>query len=160
RIGFAVGWMCFANAVFSFAAVASAAAAYFGRLVPAASGLFALKAVALLVIALFAWINYRGAKPGALAIDTFTIGKFAVLVILVSTLLPGASFAHADWSLPKGMSGIGAATFMALFAAQGFEVVPVPAGETRSPERAIPIAVTASLLAASALYLLVQATLV
>jgi amino acid transporter len=146
--------------VFSFAAVASAAAAYFGRLVPAASGLFALKAVALLVIALFAWINYRGAKPGAVAIDLFTIGKFAVLVILVSTLLPGTSFAHADWSLPRGMSGVGAATFMALFAAQGFEVAPVAAGETRSPERAVPIAVTASLLAASALYLLVQATLV
>ena len=109
---------------------------------------------------MFAFINYRGAKPGALAVVLFTIGKFAVLAVLVSALLPGATFAHVDLRLPKGVSGIGAATFMALFAAQGFEVAPVPAGETRSPERAVPIAVTSSLLAASVLYVLVQGALV
>ena len=35
RVGFGVGWMCFANSVFSYAAVACAAAAYAARLVPA-----------------------------------------------------------------------------------------------------------------------------
>jgi APA family basic amino acid/polyamine antiporter len=160
RIGFAVGWMCFANAVFSFAAVASAAAAYSGRLVPALSGAVTLKCIGVGVIALFAALNYRGAKPGAVAVDLFTIGKFAVLIILVSVLLPGASFTGLDTTLPKGVSGIGSATFIALFAAQGFEVAPVAAGETHAPKRYVPIAIVLSLLAASVLYLFVQTALV
>jgi APA family basic amino acid/polyamine antiporter len=112
------------------------------------------------VIAVFAWLNYRGAKPGALAVDTFTIAKFAVLVVLVSVLLPGASFHGLDTTLPKGAAGIGSATFVALFAAQGFEVAPVAAGETRAPQRFVPIAVVLSLLTASLLYLFVQSALV
>jgi APA family basic amino acid/polyamine antiporter len=119
-----------------------------------------LKAVAVAIVIVFAALNYAGARPGALAVDLFTLGKFTVLIILVSALLPGASFASADASLPKGLAGVGSATFIALFAAQGFEVAPVPAGETRAPQRAIPIAVVGSLLAASLVYLLVQSALV
>ena len=52
------------------------------------------------------------------------------------------------------------ATFIALFAAQGFEVVPVPAGETRAPERDVPFAVLSSLAVASVLYIIVQTALV
>lgn len=160
RIGFAVGWMCFANAVFSFAAVSAAAAAYFGRLVPAAAGPISVKAVALAVIAIFAALNYRGAKPGAVAIDLFTVGKFAVLIVLLAALLPDLEPSRLQGPVPNGLSGIGSAAFMALFAAQGFEVVPVTAGETRSPKRHMPIAVMTSLLAASVLYVIVQTALV
>jgi amino acid transporter len=158
--GFAVGWMCFANSVFSFAAVSAAAAAYFGKLFPTFAGPVALKGFALLVIVGFAALNYRGARPGALAIDLFTIAKFAVLIILVGALLPDVDPGRLQGPLPGGAAGIGSATFIALFAAQGFEVVPVPAGETRSPQRFLPIAVVSSLLAASLLYLFVQSSLV
>jgi amino acid transporter len=160
KVGFVVGWMCFANAVFSFAAVASAAAAYSGRIVPAFADGATPKLVAVGIIAIFAALNYVGARPGALAVDLFTLGKFTVLIVLVSALLPEASFGSADANLPKGLAGVGSATFIALFAAQGFEVAPVPAGETRSPQRAIPVAVVGSLLAASLVYLLVQTALV
>jgi amino acid transporter len=80
KIGFAVGWMCFANAVFSFAAVASAAAANFGRLAPAFDDPWSARLVTLFVIAIFGALNYRGAKPGALAVDAFTLAKFSVLI--------------------------------------------------------------------------------
>jgi APA family basic amino acid/polyamine antiporter len=160
RIGFAVGWMCFANALFSFAAVASAAAAYASRIVPALSDPLALKLLAVLVIAAFTGLNYRGARPGALAINLFTLTKFAVLLLLVGALWPHASLAQFEPELPRGLAGVGAATFAAIFAAQGFEVVPVPAGETKAPERAVPRAVVGSLLAASAVYVLVQSMLV
>lgn len=159
-VGFAVGWMCFANALFSFAAVAAGAAAHVGHLVAAFAGLWPQRALAVVVIAIFAALNYRGAKPGALAVDGFTLAKFAVLIILVGALVPQASFAHVDTALPLGLAGVGKASFIALFAAQGFEVVPVPAGETRKPQRDIPIGVVASMLAASLLYVAVQAVMV
>lgn len=161
RVGFGVGWMCFTNSVFSFAAVAAAAAAYAARLLPALADPLLQKVVSVLVIVAFAALNYRGAKPGAVAVDTFTAGKFLVLLILVSVLLWRLDLAHfASGPMPLEAGSLGTATFIALFAAQGFEVVPVPAGETRAPERDVPFAVLSSLLMASLLYLLVQFALV
>ena len=82
--------------------------------------------------------------------------------VLVASLVPEMRWpaAQAESALPSGMAGVGTATFIALFAAQGFEVVPVPAGETRHPQRDVPIGVVASLPSASLLYLLVQGVLV
>jgi amino acid transporter len=159
-VGFGVGWMCFVNSVFSFAAVAAGAAAYAGGLVPALSGVGTGKVISAVVIALFAALNYRGAKPGAVAVDLFTAGKFLVLLLLVSTLLPQVSASHFAGASTQSLAGLGQATFIALFAAQGFEVVPVPAGETKAPKKDIPFAVLSSLGAASLLYIIVQVALV
>jgi amino acid transporter len=170
RVGFAVGWMCFINSVFSFAAVAAAAGAYAARLLPVLGDPGVQKLVSVGIIASFAALNYRGAKPGALAVDVFTLGKFLVLGVLISALLPRLSLSHwtaptqaqplFDGSLSVGLGHLGTATFIALFAAQGFEVVPVPAGETRAPRRDVPFAVISSLIVASLLYLTVQFVLV
>jgi amino acid transporter len=163
KAGFIVVWMCFVNAIFSFAAVAAAAAAYAERLFPGVALDSWQRPIGVGVIALFAALNYVGAKPGAVAVDAFTIAKFAVLFVLVAALVPGVSPAHlavAPPCLPHGFAGIGAATFMAVFAAQGFEVAPVPAGETRNPQRDLPVAIVLSLLAASLLYVVVQLVLV
>ncbi len=167
QIGFAVGWMCFANSLFSFSAVASAAAAYLGRLAPALADPFTLKLSALAMIALFGALNYWGAQPGALAIDAFTIAKFSVLFVMIVALLPRSwlAFSHATSAAAPSapfpaVAGIGAATFMAVFAAQGFEVVPVPAGETKSAQVNVPRAIIGSLIASSILYVVVQTALV
>lgn len=160
EVGFAVGWMCFANAVFSFAAVASAAAAYAARLVPALGGATTEKAVACLLVGGFTTLNYVGAKPAARTVNLFTLAKFSVLCLIVGTLVPRLDFGVFE-SLPApSISGLGHATFIALFAAQGFEVVPVPAGETRAPERVVPFAILSAMFVASALYVVVQTTLV
>lgn len=160
RVGFAVGWMCFANSVFSFAAVSAAAAAYAARLLPALGQPGIGKLVSVAVIVLFAALNYRGARPGAVAVDVFTAGKFLVLLVLIAALIPRVDGAHLAGPLSTDLGHLGTATFIALFAAQGFEVVPVPAGETRAPKRDVPFAVVSSLLVASLLYVVVQSVLV
>ncbi|MEY4545793.1 MAG: hypothetical protein RL685_1988 [Pseudomonadota bacterium] len=160
RVGFGVGWMCFANSVFSFAAVACGAAAYAARLVPALGPWPLQKLVAVIVVAVFAALNYRGARPGALAVDGFTAGKFLVLLLLIAVLVPRVSAEHFQDVQAPELGALGKATFIALFAAQGFEVVPVPAGEARMPQRDVPFAVLSSLAGASVLYIIVQTVLV
>ncbi len=160
RAGFGVGWMCFANSVFSFAAVACGAAAYTASLVPALAPWGLQKLVAVLVVTAFAALNYRGARPGALAVDGFTAGKFLVLLVLISVLVPRVSAEHFQDLQAPALGDLGKATFIALFAAQGFEVVPVPAGEARMPKRDVPFAVLSSLAGASLLYIVVQTVLV
>lgn len=160
QVGFAVGWMCFANAIFSFAAVVSAAAAYAGRLFPPLSGATTEKFVACTLVGVFTTLNYVGSKPAATTVNVFTFAKFGVLGLITATLLPHfdtGAFANVeagDWSK------VSRATFIALFAAQGFEVVPVPAGETRNPQKVIPFAIFSAMGVASVLYLVVQTALV
>lgn len=158
--GFAVGWMCFANAVFSFAAVVSAAAAYAARLVPALEGQTTQKLVACSLVGLFTTLNYAGAKPAARTVNGFTAAKFAVLVLIIGALLPQVELSAFEIGQSPSWSGLSHATFIALFAAQGFEVVPVPAGETRAPERVVPFAIISSMFVASTLYVVVQTALV
>lgn len=157
---FVVGFMAFATGVLSFAAVSRAAAASLVRLVPGATSPGLLMGAAAAGIVLFSGLNYLGARPGALTVNSFTIAKFAILALVLSVLgfavVPEVSVSE---SLPP-LRGTSAAVFMAVFAVQGFEVVGVPAGESQRPERDVPIGVLGSLLAATALYMLVQFVLV
>lgn len=162
RVGFLVGWMCFSNAVFSFSAVAAAAAAYAERVLPPSAAQLGTKAVAALVIILFGVLNYFGAKPGAWAVRAFTFGKFAVLFLLVGVLLPEVTLTSSSAMSTSMVSGGGflSALFMAMFALQGFEVVPVPAGEAKAPREKAPMAVLTTLFTAALLYVVVQFVLV
>lgn len=160
-VGFGVGWMSFANSAFSFAAVASAAAAYAGRLVPLGDG-WGARFFAVVAILAFGALNYWGAKPGAWAIRLFTFGKFAVLLLLVSVLFPELDPARSSLQGAPNPSpgGLASAVFIALFALQGFEVVGVPAGEAASPEKKVPIAVLGTLITTGLFYVVIQSVLV
>ena len=64
---------------------------------------------------------------------------------------------HAAPAPATGESpGLFAAAFAGLFACTGFEYVPVPAGETVNPQRAIGLAMVVSVIGATLLYVLVQ----
>ncbi len=163
--GYAVGWMCFVNAIFSFAAVASAAAAYASRLFPSTVGEVGRPLLAMSTIFAFGALNYIGAKPGAWAIKVFTLGKLAVLLLLMLVLLPEMNWSpisetRTDQAHVGGIRGMSAAAFMALFALQGFETVPVPAGEARAPTVQVPMTIMTTLATTGLLYLVVQTILV
>jgi amino acid transporter len=82
--GFVVGWLCYANTIFSFAAVASVASAYLGRFVPAVTGVAIGRVVGAGLIAAFGALNYLGTKPSARVTDLFTVSKLGVLFLLVA----------------------------------------------------------------------------
>src|SRR5262249_59717153 len=101
-----------------------------GPLLPALVAALGPRVIAASAIVLFAAINYVGAKPGAIAVDAFTLAKFAVLVVLACALAPSASAANWHAGLPHGWSGVGSATFLAVFAAQGVAGAPAPPRRT------------------------------
>jgi len=74
--------------------------------------------------------------------------------------VPAVEGARYDLSLPRGITGIGEAVFVALFALQGFEVAPVPAGEARGAQRSVPFAVLPTLGFASLGYVVVRTSVV
>jgi amino acid transporter len=158
--GYLVGWMCFVNSVFAFAAVARVAASYLVRMFGLGFGEAGMRSIGVGVIVVFCALNALGAKPGARVAVGFTLGKLASLLILLVIAIPAVVPARLFTPPAHGWTGTGHAVFLALFAAQGFEVAPVPAGETRDAQRIMPFAILASLIGASLLYVVVQAVMV
>ncbi len=157
---FIVGWMAWITMVLSWGAVAHGVVGYLGALVTIDDPILVHVVVAAMIVVPGA-LNYFGVKPGAYATNTFTLAK---LVPLGAFVVLG--IAYVDWGevrampvVPEGGSVVapfGAALFAALFAVQGFEVAPVPAGETKNPRRNVPIAVIGSLVGCSIFYVLIQ----
>lgn len=158
---FIVGWMAWITMVVSWAAVAHGVVGYLGALITVDDPLLARLVVAAMIV-VPGVLNYFGVKPGAYATNAFTVAKLVPLGLFLVIGL-----AYVDWgsvrAAPVVESGegswfapFGAAMFAALFAVQGFEVAPVPAGETKNPRRNVPIAVVGSLVGCSVFYVLIQ----
>ncbi len=173
--GFLVGWSAWVTMVLSFAAVANAVPGYLASLAPSLDGP-KMPAVTIATIALgLGIVNLLGVKPGALTTNVFTAAKVVPLAVFVALglfavsgdnlgLVPRPAVVPAQLggaasaaAAPMPLAGaLGAALFAALFPCQGFEVAPVPAGETKEPTRNVPIAVIGALLASVAFYVLIQ----
>jgi basic amino acid/polyamine antiporter, APA family len=144
----------------SWAAVSSGLAVYAAPFWPRLGAPLAAKAVAAASIVVLAAINLRGAKPGARVSTTLTAAKLLPLFAIALAGLPlllRTSFAPLTPFAPHGWAALPRACFLAYFAFQGFEVVPVPAGEAREPGRDAPFAVLTALALSAGLYALVQA---
>ncbi len=153
-----VGWTSLVSTTLGFSAVSHAfaehAAVWAGTREPLAQH----AVVALLVIGL-STVNAIGARPGARTSAVVSVVKVAALLLFCGLGLPhvgAASFAALPSPDVAESSGILAAASAGLFATTGFEYVPVPAGEARSPQRDVGIAVVGSVLGATAIYAMVQ----
>ncbi|MFH1131991.1 MAG: amino acid permease [Pseudomonadota bacterium] len=154
--GFIVGWSCWAAAILSWAAVTNALIPYttylFGTGVPGFVG----PSVGIFITLVLGAVNYLGIKPGAYTTDILTVVKLIPLVVLV-----GVGFFSFDTNIWRAvgdmdLSTLPKAAFMAFFAFQGFEVVPVPAGDSTNPRRNAPLAVLISVAGATILYVAIQ----
>ncbi|MCB9557707.1 MAG: amino acid permease [Deltaproteobacteria bacterium] len=153
--GFVVGWSCWAAAVLSWAAVTRALLPYLGQLIGNSLDASAIW-IALGTTAALGLLNVFGIKPGAYLTDLLTVAKLAPLLLLGAVGLPALRRRRLVPLAPHGWHGLPNATFLAFFAFQGFEVVGVPASESRNPKRAVPIATIGAVSFATLLYVVVQ----
>jgi amino acid transporter len=116
----------------------------------------AAKVVTALVIIALAALNVIGVKPGARLTIALTIGKLVPLAVFAIAGLFAVESARFEVVPESALSSFPAMALTVMFAYQGFEVVGVTAGEVKEPRLVVPKAVVASILLATALYLLVQ----
>jgi amino acid transporter len=175
RLGFAVGWITVVSSLLGYAAVARGFAEHAALLAGAGAGAgggaggdagsgaggvsVALAASAVALVGLLGALNVWGVKPSARAGDAISAIKLLGLCAFVAFGLAhvdGARLHAAPAPLADETPGLAAAAYAGMFACTGFEYVPVPAGETVNPRRAVAIALVTSLLGATGLYALVQ----
>ena len=154
--GFVVGWIAYVSAIASVSAVMSGLA---GALFAGASSL-ALGAAACGLATVMAGVVALGIVLSARAWTTLTVLKLLPLLALVALFAVTAPGVPVPGSPPPPLAGWAQAGLLAMFALQGFEIVPVIAGQAHAPARSVPYATVGSLALAALLYVLLQAACV
>jgi amino acid transporter len=144
---FLVGWLTYLSSIFSAAAI----------MVGLSKSVTAHPAAPYVVCTVLALVCAGGVPLSARVWTTLTVLKLVPLVGLVVLslfLMPAAPSAPA----PVGMGEVHwlRAMLTTVFIYQGFEIVPVIAGQAKSPAKAIPRAVLGSLFLSALLYVLLQ----
>ncbi len=119
------------------------------------------KWMAVVVVALFCVINYRGASEAGGAGNFVTGGKILLLAVFVGFGV-WITVARPDWHLtftenplPNGMGSIFIAMGLTFIAFEGYEIIAQCSEEVRDPERNVPRAIFLSLAIVIPIYLLV-----
>ncbi|MBF0106246.1 MAG: amino acid permease [Deltaproteobacteria bacterium] len=159
-VGFALGWIAVVTAIFSYAAVANGLPYYLGEFIPGTDKGALAHVVSGLVIFFLMILNVRGVRLGANIINFFTLSKLVPLLLFVAVGLFFIKPVH--FTVPTGISAapVYGLLLAVVFTYQGFEVTPVPAGETLNPARTIPLAVMGSLILSGILYMVIQGVIV
>ncbi len=152
RASFLVGWVAYVSAFLSTSAVVAGLSQ---ALAPSLGleGPVGQRALASVLVTVLAGVVASGIHVSARAWTALTVLKLLPLaaLLLAFLALPG----------PQPVAAVAASTtdtlwlragLTVMFAYQGFEIVPVVAGQVRSSARSVPMATVGSLLAAVLLY--------
>jgi len=115
------------------------------------------KLLSLAVLGIFTWVNYRGAKFGAIIQNSFTLAKVVgIFVIIIPALLFRGHAPHAIAPAVAGasISSFGVALIACLLAYDGWVQLSFVAGEIRDPQRNVVRALAIGTLGVTAIYLL------
>jgi hypothetical protein len=147
--GFIVGWLAYTAALFSMSAVLSGfMGALFGD-----RGDWFVRGAAVALLTVLTLVASTGVKISARVWSSLTVLKLLPLIGLavIASLLPAASGPAV--LTPTGETHWLRAALTATFVFQGFEIVPVVAGQAKGAARNIPIAVLGSLAISTLLYI-------
>jgi len=161
RVGFAVGWISYVSAVFSTAAVVSGLGQYLGPYLGFV-GVSAAQLFAVLATLVLGGLVACGLRLSAWLWNSLTLAKlvplFGLLALAVAAYfhttpsLPSTP-SHAPSAAPAGASVWLRAVLLALFATQGFEIMPLPAASIRRRQRTLPVAMAVALSFVMLLYM-------
>ena len=118
------------------------------------------KALAVIVILVFIYINYRGSSETGLAGNVITVLKVIILLIFIGSglwaIYLNPSFLQKFQNFaPNGLAGIVTAMGLTFIAFEGYEIIVQAGEEVKDPRRNIPRAVFLSLAIVVPIYMLV-----
>lgn len=153
---FFVGWVAWVSAILATATVVLGLSRYLGPALGFA-GPAAQRAFGWLSVGILGAIAATGLRPSARVWTVLTVAKLLPLLLLVVLFfVRPAPVASSPGPGTLEPANLGRAMLIALFALQGFEIVPVPSGSARAGDRSVPRATLASLLLAAVLYVVLQ----
>jgi amino acid transporter len=155
-VGFEIGWMQWFSRATSQASIMAATGVALGYYWPALTQ-GAPRAMFLIALTTaFASINVRGIRQASWAVNVLTVGKLVPLAVFIAIGLAFIQPARLTTLPSITLQQSLAAGLLLIFVYGGYEVVPVPAGESIDPRRDIPFAMVATILSVMIVMTLTQ----
>lgn len=155
-VGFEVGWLMWVTQLGGFAAVTNLFVDYLGWFAPTLStGPSRVVIIAAIATGLTV-VNILGVRRAGTVNNIFTLAKLIPLALFILVGLFYVDTALLVPSAPPTPAALAGAVLLAIYAFSGFEVLGVPSGEVRDPDRTIPYAFLAGLMVVAAIYVGVQ----
>ncbi len=164
--GFLSGWMSWMAHSVACALYAVGFGAYFGEVFHEFGAHLSIppeilkKMLAVVIVILFTYINFKGAKETGKAGNIATMLKISILflfILLGSKIISSepSRIAHFTPFFGKGFFGILTAMGLTYIAFEGYEIIAQSGEEVKDPEKNIPKAIFISLLIVVPIYILV-----
>ena len=153
---FEIGWMQWFTRVASWASVINVLVASLGFYWPAVTTGAARTALLTAIIAALALINVLGIRQSAWVVNALTIGKLVPLALFIAFGLPAMEASRLSPGDLPPLADLSKSALLLIFAFGGYEVVPVPAGESKDPRRAVPFALIMTIVVVTIVLTLAQ----
>jgi amino acid transporter len=154
--GFEVGWMQWFTRVTSQASNANGIALALSFYWPAVTGGAARATLLGALIAALAAINVRGIRQSAWVVNALTIAKLVPLAIFIIVGLFYVDLTRFSPLPAVSWRQAASAALLLNFAFGGYDVIPVPAGESTNPRRHVPFALLMTILSVTVIMALAQ----
>lgn len=155
-VGFEVGWLYWIVRVTTFAANCNLFVTYLGFFVAdPGTGSFRIVAIGSIVLLIVA-VNLAGIKHSAVLTNIFTAGKLIPLFIFAAAGIFFIDPSNFNFDAVPDHGSFSSAVLLLIYAFVGFEVGVIMGGETKDPQRNIPIALFVALSVIAILYILIQ----
>lgn len=153
---FEVGWMQWFTRVASWASVINVLVASLGFYWPSVTAGAARTALMTGIIAALAAINILGIRQSAWVVNFLTIGKLVPLALFIIVGLTAVNVAALHTGPVPPLADLSKSALLLIFAFGGYEVIPVPAGEAKDPQRTVPFALIMTIVVVTAVLTLAQ----
>jgi amino acid transporter len=110
----------------------------------------------ILIFGGFAWINIRGVKYGNSMVKVNTLAKLIPLVLLIVVGVFYVSVDNLKWQQFPSWTNLGGASLLLFFAFGGGEAALSVSGETKNPNRVIPMGILLGMGTVILLYIVIQ----
>jgi amino acid transporter len=137
---FEVGWMMWFTRAASWASVINVLVSSLGFYWPSLTAGAPRTLLITAIIGALAIINIRGIRQSSIVVNALTVGKLLPLTIFIVAGVFFIEWPRLDPGPAPSLAQFSASGLLLIFAFGGYEVVPVPGGETRNPRRDIPFA--------------------
>lgn len=153
---FEVGWMQWFTRVASWASVINVLVASLGFYWPAVTAGAPRTVLLTAIIAALALINVVGIRQSAWVVNALTIGKLVPLALFIVVGLTQLGKGGFELHGVPEMTDLSRSALLLIFAFGGYEVIPVPAGESKDPRRTVPFALIMTIVVVTIVLTLAQ----
>jgi basic amino acid/polyamine antiporter, APA family len=154
--GFEVGWMQWFNRAASQGSIMAGTTMAIGYYWPPATIGWPRALIIIAITAALAWVNVRGVRQGAMVVNVLTVAKLVPLAIFIAAGIGSIDPSRLTTLPPLTINQALAGALLLIFMYGGYEVVPVPGGESIDPRRDVPFALVSTIVIVAAVMTLTQ----